>query len=298
MGASLRAIQHLLRETLADWSADHAPRLAAALSYYTLFSLAPLLVIVIAVAGLVFGPDAVRGELVAQIDGLVGRDGARAIEDLIASASQPSDGILAAAVGLVLLLFGAGGVLLQLQDALNTIWEVQPPRQTGVWTFIRTRLASFAFVLGIGFMLLVSLAVSASLAAMQRYASSLIPGTEVVWMAVNFVSSVVIITVLFALMFKYVPDAVIRWSDVWIGAAATAILFTIGKFLVGMYLGRGSVASAYGAAGSLVVVLVWVYYSAQILFFGAELTQVYARTYGSRIRSRAASLQAVEQGAG
>jgi membrane protein len=276
----------LLRESVTDWWADDAPQLAAGLSYYALFSLTPLLVIVISVAGIFYGQEAVRGDLVAQIDGLVGRDGARAIEDLIATANQQTESLLAAAIGLVFLLLGAGGVLLQLQRALNAIWEVEAPPSSGVWSMVRIRLMSFVFVLTIGFLLLVSLTINAVLVAVQQYATTLIPGSESVWMLVNTVASVAIITVLFALMFKYVPDAVIAWSDVWVGALFTAILFTVGKSLLGWYLGRASFISAYGAAGSLVVVLVWIYYSAQILFLGAEMTQVYARMHGSRIRSR------------
>lgn len=281
----LRPLWQLLRETFADWSADGAPRLAAALSYYTLFSLAPLLVIVIAIAGIVFGREAVQGQLVSQIDGLVGRDGGRAIEELLAHASRPTESVIAAVVGFIVLLFGAAGVLLQLQDALNTIWEVRARPYAGVWGLIRTRLLSFVFVLGVGFLLVVSLTVSASLAAIQSYASGMIPGSETVWVIVNAAVSIALVSLLFALMFKYLPDVEVAWSDVWVGAVATAVLFTIGKSLVGLYLGRASFGSAYGAAGSLVVVMVWVYYSAQILFLGAELTQVYARLFGSRIRS-------------
>lgn len=285
MPSALQATWAILRESVSDWWADDAPRLAAALSYYALFSLTPLLVIVISVAGLVYGREAVQGDLVGQIAGLVGRDGARAIEDLIATANHPTESVIATIVGLIFLLLGAGGVLLQLQTALNRIWNVETPPSNGVWGFVRTRVMSFVFVLSIGFLLLVSLSVSAFLVAVQRFASTLIPGTEAVWILVNVVASLAVITLLFGLLFKYVPDAVIAWSDVWVGAAFTAVLFTGGKFLLGLYLGRASFASAYGAAGSLVVVLVWIYYSAQILFLGAEVTQVYARTRGSRIRS-------------
>jgi membrane protein len=279
----LRQTGSILRETVADWSEDGAPQLAAALSYYTIFSLAPLLVVIISVAGLVFGREAVQGELVSQIEGLVGRQGGQAIEKLIGHAYQPAKGVIAAVIGMAVLLLGATGVLIQLQNSLNTIWEVTPPPRSGVWAFVRTRLLSFVFVLGIGFLLLVSLVISATLNAIQGFASGMIPGGETLWLVVNFAVSIALVSLLFALMFKFLPDTSVAWSDVWVGAVMTALLFTIGKFLVGLYLGRAAVGSAYGAAGSLVIILVWVYYSAQILFFGAELTQVYARKLGSRI---------------
>jgi membrane protein len=281
---NLKAIWEILKETFSDWNEDKAPRLAAALAYYTMFSIAPVLIIVIAIAGLVLGREAVQGAIAQQIEGLVGnRESALAVQAMIQSASKPSTGIIATVIGLVTLLFGAAGVFGQLQDALNTIWEVQPKPDRGIMETIKERFLSFTMVLGVGFLLLVSLVVSAALTAIGTYFSNLLPGFEAVWQVVNFLVSFGVITLLFAMIFKVLPDAKIAWSDVWIGAAVTALLFTIGKFLIGLYLGKSSVGTAYGAAGSLVVILIWVYYSAQILFLGAEFTQVYARKYGSRI---------------
>jgi membrane protein len=278
----------LLVETYRQWNVDQVPRLAAALAYYTFLSLAPLLLVLIAVAGLFFGPEAVRGELVGQIGAVTGTEGARAIEDLLASASRPTESLVASIVGVVTLLLGAAGVVGQLEAALNTVWDVAPA-QTSVMGMIAKRFASLAMVLAVGFLLLVSLALSAALAAGERYVGGLIPGSEAVGMVLHFVASFAVVTVLFAILFKFLPDARVEWGDVWVGAVATAILFNAGKLLVGLYLGRSGVASAYGAAGSLVVVLVWVYYAAQILLFGAELTQVYAqRRRGVRRRGRRA----------
>ncbi|HEY9882794.1 MAG TPA: YihY/virulence factor BrkB family protein [Thermosynechococcaceae cyanobacterium] len=279
-----KAIVGLLKETFQEWQEDKAPRLAAALAYYTVFSLAPLLIIAIAVAGAVFGEDAAQGEIVGQIQGLVGREGAKVIEDAIENANKPeSGGGIASLISIVVLLFGASGVFAQLQDALNTVWEVQPKPGRGIWSFIRQRFLSFSMVLGIGFLLMVSLIVSAVLSGLSTYMSHLIPGVDFIWEILNFVISFGVITLLFALIYKYLPDVKITWNDVLIGAVITALLFTIGKTVLGQYLGGGSFGSAYGAAGSLVIILAWVFYSAQILFFGAEFTQVYARRYGSQI---------------
>jgi membrane protein len=265
----------VLRQTYAEWSEDNAARLAAALTFYTLFSLAPLLVLAIGVAGLFLGSEAVRGQLMHQFAGLVGPDGAEAIEDLIANARRPGESVVASAVGFVLLLLGASGVVGELKASLNQIWDLPAP-PSGFFAMVRQRLLSFALVLGIGFVLLVSLLISASLAAASDY----LHGGEVVagiWIAVNLLVTLGVETALFTAMFKLLPDTPIRWRDVWIGALCTAVLFELGKLLVGLYLGRAGLASAYGAAGSLVIVLLWIYYSAQILFFGAELTQVMAR---------------------
>lgn len=274
----------LLKDTYAEWSEDKAPRLAAALAYYTVFSIAPLLVIVIAIAGLVFGAEAARGAISQQIQGLVGQTGAEAIEQMIQGASKPSAGIIATVVGVVTLLFGASGVFGALQDALNTIWEVTPRPDLGWMQMVKQRFFSFTMVLGTGFLLLVSLVVSAVLSGMITYFQGALPGVDGLWQVVNFAIGLVVTTLLFGLIFKVVPDVEVAWSDVWIGAAATALLFTIGRMLLGLYLGRSSFGSTYGAAGSLVVVLIWIYYSAQILFMGAEFTQVYANRYGSRVK--------------
>jgi membrane protein len=273
----------VLKQTFTDWKDDKAPRLGAALAYYTVFSIAPLVVIVIAIAGLRFGHDAAQEQIFGQLSSLVGEQGAKAISGLLAAADKPHEGIIASVMAAVTLLFGATGVFVQLQDALNTIWEVKPKPGRGIWGFIRQRLLSLAMVFGIGFLLLVSLVVSAGLAAAGKWFESTLPGGEELWHSLNFVISFVVISALFALMFKYLPDVKIAWRDVWLGAVLTAFFFTVGKYALGMYLGRSSVSSAYGAAGSLIVLLLWVYYSAQILFFGAEFTQVIANRFGKKL---------------
>jgi membrane protein len=287
-GLTPREIWTILRATWSEWSADRAPALAASLAYYTIFSAAPLLIVVISIAGLVFGREAVQQQLIGEIGALVGTDGARAIEELIANASRPAESAIASLLGVLTLVVGASGVVWQLKDALNVVWDVAPDPQAGFVRLLRERLASLALLLAIGFLLLVSLVVTAALAAAGRYFAGFLPGSESLWMVVNLLLSLAVVTALFALMFKTLPDARIAWTDVWIGAAATALLFEVGKLLVGLYLGRAGIASAYGAAGSLVVVLVWVYYSAQIFLFGAEFTQVYAHRRGSRIESETA----------
>ncbi len=280
---NLKVLFRLLKETFQEWQADKASRLAAALAYYTIFSLAPLLIMAIAIAGSIFGEEAAKGEIVGQIQGLVGTEGATVIETAIKNANQPRISSIASLISVGVLLFGASGVFAQLQDALNTIWNVKAKPKQGVFNFIRKRILSFSAVLGIGFLLLVSLVISAALSALNKYMEDLIPGAHFFWEILNLAISFGLVTLLFALMYKFLPDVKIKWSDVWIGAMITALLFTIGKFGLGLYLGRGSFGSTYGAAGSLVVLLAWVYYSAQILFFGAEFTQVYAREYGSQI---------------
>jgi membrane protein len=272
----------MLKMTFSDWSEDKAPRLGAALAYYTVFSLAPMLIIVLAIAGLMFDADSVRSQINHQLG--LGDKGGEGIALLIEGAEKRDSGIVATILGIGALLFGATGVFIQLKDALNTIWEVEPKPGQGVWAFIRGRLLSFAMVLAIGFLLLVLLVVSAALQAVEKYLEELLPMPGWTAQVLDVVVSFVGITVLFALMFKYLPDVKIGWRDVWLGAAVTALLFTLGKFLLGVYLGRASVASAYGAAGTILVVLLWAYYSAQILFFGAEFTQVYAKSYGTRIQ--------------
>lgn len=284
----------MLRETFTEWQEDKAPQLGASLAFYSILSLAPLVVIVLAIAGAFFGDEAARGELVSQIRGLVGTEGGQAIEEMIAHARKPTTGILATILGTATLLFGASGVFGQLQDALNTIWDVKPKPGRGVWGFIRDRFFSFTMVLGTGFLLLVSLALSAGLAAVGRYVGGLIPGAEAIWTVVNALVSFAVIAGLFALIFKYVPDVKIQWKDVLVGAVITAAFFTIGKLGLGLYLGTQGIGSAYGAAGSLVVLVVWVYYSAQILLFGAEFTQVYARFAGSPVVPSANAIPADE----
>lgn len=279
---SLKTVWDLLKETFSDWSEDKASRLAAALAYYTIFSIAPLIIIVIAVAGLVFGREAVQGQIQGQIQGLVGEQGAGLVQEMVKGASNQSTGIIATVIGVVTLLFGATGVFGQLQDALNTIWEVTPKPGRGLLGIIRDRFLSFTMVLGVGFLLMVSLVLSAALVAVTKFTG--LDKIAYLGEVLNFVISFGVITLLFAMIYKILPDVKIAWSDVWIGAAVTALLFTIGKFLIGLYLGHSAVASSYGAAGALVVIVLWLYYSAQILFLGAEFTQVYAKRFGSQIK--------------
>jgi membrane protein len=289
----------MLKQTYAEWSDDDAAQLAASLAYYTIFSLAPLLIVAIALAGLVFGRDAVQGELVKYIATLVGPEGAEAIQELIANARKPTESVWASIVGFVVLLFGASGVVGQLKAALNRIWDIET-KSAGFLGVLRERLTSFALVLGIGFVLLVSLAINATLVVAGTHLRAVVPGNEALWMLVNFVVTLGVEAILFALMFKLLPDTDVRWSEVWIGAFVTAFLFELGKLLLGIYLGRAGVGSAFGAAGSLIVILVWVYYSAQILFFGAEFTQVYARRRRGETRtgSEAARAARMEQARG
>lgn len=278
-----RTLWHLSKEAAADWSHDRAPRLGAALAYYTVFSLVPFLVVVIALIGLVLGQEAAQSAILSHIATLVGDQSAAAIKDMIQRADQPSTGLVATGLAVVTLLFGASGVFGQLQDALNTVWGVEPKEGRGVRGFIKDRFLSFVAVLGTGFLLLVSLILSSALAAFGKWFSGLLPLPEALLHLFNFVLSFVVVTGLFALIFKVLPDAKVAWRDVWVGALLTAALFTIGKYALGLYLGKSNVASAYGAAGSLVLILLWVYYSAQILLYGAEFTQVYANRLGERI---------------
>lgn len=284
---ALKAIVELVKDTAVEWNEDKAPRLAAALAYYTIFSLAPLLIIAIAIAGALFGREAAQQEILAQVQALMGERGAAFIQTLIEAAAEPRTGAIASALGIVTLLFGAGGVFGQLRDALNTIWEVQPQPGPagirGVLRAIRLNFLSFSMVLGVGFLLLVSLVISAGLEAVNRYAQGIIPGLSPVWQLANVLLSLAVITLLFALIFRVLPDVRVAWRDVWLGAALTSLLFNFGKTLIGLYLGRSNIGSAYGAAGSLVILLIWVYYSAQIFFFGAEFVQVYTRKYGSGV---------------
>ncbi|VEP18494.1 Ribonuclease BN [Hyella patelloides LEGE 07179] len=279
----IKTIFSLLKEAFKEWQNDKASLLAAALAYYTVFSITPLLVIAIAIVGAVFGQETARGEILEQINSLVGEQGAQAIEMALNNANQPEISSVASIISVVVLLIGASGVFAQLQEALNTVWNVKAKPEGGIWNFIRKRLLSFGMVLAIGFLLLVSLILSAVLSGISKLEIDLLPGLTSFWEALNFGVSFGFIAVLFALIYKYLPDATIRWKDVWVGAITTALLFSLGKYLIGLYLGRGSLGSAYGAAGSLIVFLTWVFYSAQILLFGAELTQVYARRYGRTI---------------
>jgi membrane protein len=279
---------NLIKETFNNWVDDKASRLAAALAYYTVFSLPPLLILVIAIAGTFLGEEAARGEVVAQLQSLTGKEGAKAIEAVITGASNAGtgSGVSASIISVVILLFGATAVVTQLQDALNTIWKVAPKPGNMIKIFIFQRLLSFGMILGVVFMLLVSLIMSAALGILSQYLGGLFPGLEFIWALIDFVISLSVISALFAMMFKYLPDVKIKWNDVIIGAVITAFLFNVGKYLIGLYLAKSAFNSTYGAAGSLVVLLAWIYYSAQILFLGAEFTQVYARRYGSRIEPK------------
>ena len=283
-----RTTYDLLRETLAEWWRDDALRLGAALSYYTVFSLAPILVVSVAVAGLVFGPEAASGRLVSEMQGLLGPDGARVISTLIERAAVRGDaGWAATALGLATIALGASGAFGQLQYALNEIWNVKTAPSRGLLGLVRDRFLSFSMVVVIGFLLLVALVVSAALSALDDIAGMYGAILQPVLAVLNFAASFAIVTFLFAAIFKVLPSTEIRWRDVWVGAAVTAALFVVGKEAIGLYLGNTSVASVYGAASSIVVILVWVYYSSQILFLGAEFTQVFARRRGEASRAAA-----------
>lgn len=279
---SLRQWWSLVKEATQAWLDDYAPSMGAALSYYTVFSLAPMLLIVISVAGLVFGAEAVRGEIFGQLRGLMGREAATAAEGLLASVSNPAKGITGTVVGSVLLFVGATSVFGELQDALDRIWRAPArDRSGGLWGLLRARLLSFGMILGIAFLSMVSLVLSALTAALGSWWSGAFGGWETVAHVVNVLVGFVVTAVGFALIYKLMPRVKVQWHDVLLGAAVTALLFTIGKFLIGLYIGTSGIASGFGAAGSLVVIFVWVYYSAQIFLLGAEFTWVYARRFGS-----------------
>lgn len=282
-----KAVWNLLKDTFNAWNDDRAPRLAAALAYYTIFALAPLLLIAIAVAAFFFDEAQVRQNMLSQVGELVGDNGRQAIEAMIEGARKPATGLIATAVGLLTLAIAAGGFFNQLQDALNTIWGVQPKPGRGIWGIVRDRFLSFSMVLVCGLVLLASLIVSAALSAASQFMGEAVGRQAWLWQSLNLAVSFAVTTLLFAMIFKVLPDAKIRWRDVWIGAAATAALFSLGRFLIGWYLGQAATESTYGAAGSLVALLIWIYYSTQILFLGAEFTQIYAQTYGARIEPAA-----------
>jgi membrane protein len=286
----------VLKTAGSDWVEDKASQLGAALAFYSILSLAPLLLIAVAIAATVFGESTAKGELMEQLTEMIGEQGAGAISTMLDHAQNPGSGIVATVFGLVTLIFGASGVFAQLQTAMNTIWEVPAKKDAGIWDTIRSRFLSFAMVLGTGFLLLVSLILSAVISGIGSYLGDRFPAFEPISQLSNAVVSFLVVTVLFAMIFKLLPDTDIAWRDVWVGALITAVLFTIGKFFIGLYLGKAAVGSAYGAAGSLVVLLIWIYYSAQILFFGAELTQVYARRYGSQSKQSPKRAEAGEAG--
>jgi membrane protein len=280
----------VLRHAFIGWWNDNVPRLGASLAYYTLFALAPILIVAIAVAGLAFGQEAVRGEIVGQIRGLVGVEGARAVQAMLEGAAKPSSSIPATIIGLVTAFLGATGAYNELQNALNAIWRVKPKPGASVKSFLLQRLVSFGLVVGVGFVLLVSLLVSAALAALSHFLGGLFPGLEVLWTASNVLVSLGVVALLFAMIYKVLPDVELGWRDVAVGSLVTAGFFNVGKQVIGLYLGTSSVAWSYGAAGSVVVLLVWFYYSAQVVLLGAEFT----RFYVERFRGRPAPMKHAE----
>jgi len=282
-----RRVKTLAVETFREWNDDKASRLAAALAYYTVISLPALVILIIAFAGTILGEEAARGQVVQQLQYLLGHDGAKSIEDMIASAAKAeAKNGWASMIGAATLMFGATAVVIQLQDALNTIWEVKPKPGNFIKSFLFNRILSFGMILSVGFLLLVSLIISATLSFINEYLGAYELHLKIFWRIIDFTVSTSLIAGLFSLMFKYLPDAKIAWGDVIIGAFLTSFLFNIGKLLIGLYLGNSQIGNVYGATGSLVILLVWIYYSAQIFFLGAEFTQVYARRFGSRIEPK------------
>jgi membrane protein len=281
--AAVKRAWELVKNSAKGWSDDNASRLAAGLAFYTVLSIAPLLVLAVAVAGWVFGEEAARGQIATELSSIVGEQAGEGIQTMLTHAEKPDDSALGSVLGGLVLLFGASGVFGELQAALNAIWRVKPKPGRGIWGAVKDRFFSFSLVLGVAFLLLVSLLVSAGLSAMGAYLSHALPGGEVLWQVLNTVISVVVITGLFAVLFKLLPDVKIQWRHVWLGALVTALLFTVGKYALGLYLGRASVASPNGAAGSVVVLVIWVYYAAQILFFGAEFTREHALQKGAKL---------------
>jgi membrane protein len=287
-----REVWNLLRESVVEWISDSASRKGAALAYYTIFSLAPILILAIAIAGMFFGEEAARGEIVAQIGGLVGAEGARAIQAMIQNAAQPGTGLAAAIIGVLTLFIGATTALAELKDDLDEIWDAPPEKRRGFWYFVRKRIMSVGLILALGFLLLVSLVLSAVLTALTTMWGPKDATGIVLWLlqGVNLIVSFALVTALFAMIYKILPAVRIAWRDVVIGAVVTSLLFSIGKFLIGLYLGNSAIASTYGAAGSVILILVWVYYSTQIFLLGAEFTKVYAYQHGSRSKEQKGSV--------
>lgn len=281
----------LFKETVSLWLDHKAFQLSAALAYYALFSLGPLLVIFIGVSGLILGEQEVRHHLAQEMRSLVGESGADTVQSMVQSLNSERGNVLSTILGGFMLLFGAGGVFGQLKDALNTIWEVKPKPGLGITTFIRDRFLSFTMVLGTGFLLLISLAVTTLLAALNKRLEVLFMLPASTWLVIGFFISLTVISILFAMFFKYLPDARIAWRDVITGAVVTALLFNLGKFALGFYLGRASTVSYYGAAGAVVILLLWIYYGSLILLFGAEFTRAYARMRGRKIVPKAHSMR-------
>jgi membrane protein len=277
-----RDLGWILKRTVAGWWNDNVPRLGASLAYYTLFALAPILIVAITIAGVFFGAEAVQREVTGQISGLVGEQGARAVQAMLEGANQRSGNGVATAIGIGTFFLGATGAFLELQTALNAIWRVKPKPDAGIKEMLIQRLLSFGLVIGVGFVLLVSLLVSAALSALNSYIGAILPDIALLWQGVNTLVSLGVVTLLFAMIYQFLPDVDLRLRDVWVGALVTAGLFSMGKFLIGLYLGTSGVASTYGAAGSVVVLLIWVYYSSQIVLLGAEFTRAYVERFGAR----------------
>jgi membrane protein len=287
-----KSIAALFKNTVSEWIQDKCPQLGAALAYFTVFSLAPLVLVLLAVFGLIFGgSDHARQKITEQLQYLIDPSGIKVIQDIAANAAKPQAGAIATTIGVVLALFGASGVFGQLQDALNTIWGVKPKPGGGIMGFLRTRFLSFAMVGGVCFLLLASLTVETVLRGFSDYLRNVMPGGHILALALFLIFDLAVIVLLFAMIFRYLPDAKIAWRDVWVGATLTALLFALGKFVLGLYLGSGAAGSAYGAASSLITLLLWFYYAAQILLFGAEFTQVYANTYGTHVEPQEHALE-------
>ena len=282
-----RSILRLFKETAIIWNDDNVSTHGAALAFYTVFSIAPLLLVSIAIAGLAFGTQVSHGEVITEIRNMLGPDGAKSIENLVSSAAQkPHAGIIATVVGFVAMLIGASGVFQQLQQSLNIIWRVTIKPGKGLWVFVRRRLLTFSMIVVIGFILLVSLLVGTAISALGKYMGGSLPGGEGLWHLVHSTIAFSVTTVLFAAILKVLPDVILEWRDVWLGSAVTAFLFTVGKLLIGLYLGHSGVASSYGAAGSLVIVLLWVFYASQILYFGAEFTRTHVMHLGRELAAK------------
>jgi membrane protein len=286
MTAKLKSLYDIAYSVVMVWTNANASAMGAAVAFYTIFAIAPLFILVLALAGVLFGHDAAKNELFDEISNLIGKNGSQSVQSILIAADRPKASLFATIVGFITLFIGASSVFIQLQQALNAIWNVRL-KATGLRRFLKYRILSFVALLGIGFLLLVSLIISAVLDALDKWIGGIVPAHIFFWHVLDFAASLGIITLLFAMIFKMLPDVRIAWRDVWIGSLITALLFTIGKYLLGAYLGRGSLSSAYGAAGSFVVVLLWVYYSAQILLLGAAFVRVYAERYGSNSRPAA-----------
>lgn len=286
----------IIKETFTEWMNDNTFTLGASLAYYTVFSMAPLLIIAVAIASFVFGEEAAQRQMSAELHRTLGPRVADAVNEIMKNVHKEDGGTFATIVSVIVLFVGATSVFGQLQSSLNNVWKVQQKKDVGIWGLIKARFWSLTVVLGIGFLLLVSLVASAVLSAIDEYTTSL-PGGTYLWQIINFIISFGLVTILFAMIYKLLPDVNIEWKDVWVGAAVTSLLFGLGKYLIGLYLAQGSVTNAYGAAGSMVVILLWVYYSSQILLFGAEFTQVWARVFGRRFDpTETAEPKAVEPG--